>query len=160
MVTVESLEKLEDVLSATPVKEWKTRQAIVFDWFDGPREGVCSFSKPQGSFYFELLDERTSSEDADARLFILSQIPDDAVERIVAALKVLGTPTTPVWVPIWTFPDQVTEEIAENAVAQIIGDKIETDLVVYTRDMVDFFGCWRISRNAQTQDWFEYLGID
>ena len=46
---------LEQLLTAVPVSGWRTRQAVVFDWYDGPREGVCALAEPACEFYFNCL---------------------------------------------------------------------------------------------------------
>jgi hypothetical protein len=53
---------LEHKLLSTPVDQWTVRQVVVLDWYDGPREGVCSLASPGGEFFFELLAERPSDE--------------------------------------------------------------------------------------------------
>src|SRR5438876_4645618 len=102
--------KLETLLGSLPVDQWVTKQAVVFDWFDGPREGVCSLARPGGEFYFELLDERPNAEDLDDRLFRLSELAPGSVTEVLTATRELGQPTGPVWVPMWRFPNETAQQ--------------------------------------------------
>ena len=33
--------ELERILLGTPAQSWRTRQAVILDWHDWPREGLC-----------------------------------------------------------------------------------------------------------------------
>ena len=68
--------KLEQLLGSLPCQKWQTRQAIVLDWYDGPRQGLCALDKPGGEFVFEILDERVNEQGLDDRLFRLRALPD------------------------------------------------------------------------------------
>src|SRR5436309_5096298 len=94
----------ETKLLSPPVEKCKTRLAIIFDWYDGPRTGLCCLEVPEVEFSFELLDERTNEDGADDRLFRLSELPAGSVAQALVVLGDLGHPTGPVWVPIWRFP--------------------------------------------------------
>jgi len=155
-----SVKAFEESLLLTPVGEWITKQAIVFDWFDGPREGICSLTKPEISFYFELIDERPLPDGLDDRLFSLKQIQVSSIDEISTAISELGTPSGKVWVPVWKFQSSLNRDQAEKIINQIVSNSNKTDLVVFTRDMVEFLGCWRVKPNAEVKDWFTYLGIE
>ena len=92
---------LEKTLTAIPVDAWTTRQAIVLDWHDGPRQGVCSLSHPAAEFVFEQIDERHNPEGMDDRLFRLRHVPEGTVARALEVLGDLGGPDHCVWVPVW-----------------------------------------------------------
>src|SRR5436309_2873396 len=99
---------LETLLTSVPPDQWKTRQAVVFDWYDGPREGIVALDNPGYEFAFKLLAERPTEDGLDERLFSLASLPPGYVAAIVDRLHALGTPKGPVWVPVWRFPS--TEE--------------------------------------------------
>lgn len=160
MSNSKSIKEFEESLLLTPVREWITKQVIVFDWFDGPREGVCSLDQPEVSFYFELIDERALSDDLDDRLFSLRQIPYNSVEEISSAIGELGTPTGRVWVPVWKFQNPLNQDRAEEIINRIFLESSKTNLVVYTRDMIGFLGCWRVDQTVKIKDWFTHLGIN
>jgi len=151
---------LEQTLASTPAPEWKTDLAIVFDWYDGPRQGVCRLAAPAAEFFFDLLDERPTPDDLDDRLFRLSEIPPGSVEDILSALRDVGRPTGPVWTPIWRFSNEAARAQAENRLRALAASKRSTTLVVYTRDMTDFLGCWRVDPcEPGHADWFAALGV-
>jgi hypothetical protein len=145
----------EQLLASVPVDHWQTRQAIAFDWYDGPREGICSLANPAVEFFYSLLGERQNSDDADDRLFRLSEIPEGSVASAIKSLADLGLASdlsNPVWCPIWQFPTDDAKLRAEQVLRDIEAGKKPTAMVVLTRDMIDFLGCWRV-------DWFSALGI-
>lgn len=151
---------LESALGSVPVTRWTTRQAVVFDWYDGPRGGVCALETPTAEFRFELLDERPTADGLDDRLYRVSALPAGSVDEIVAALDDLGGPTGPVWVPVWKFPTGEARRQAERRLESLLARDRPTSLVVRTPDMLRFLGSWRSDRPAaEGADWFAALGI-
>src|SRR5712691_11225607 len=102
-----------------PPDQWVPGQTIAFDWYDGPRAGVCSLGRPGGEFFFELLDERYNPDGLDDRLYRLSELPPGTVEEVQTALAVLGRPLNPVWVPVWSFPGDMDRQRPEQVVQGI-----------------------------------------
>src|SRR5215470_19335884 len=94
---------LEALLSSLSPEKWEVSQVLVFDWLDGPRNGLCALSQPQCCFAFEVLGERSTEDDLDDRLFCLKEAPLDTVDQALAILSELGPPTNPIWVPLWVF---------------------------------------------------------
>jgi len=151
---------LEKVLESLPVDQWKTKQVIAFDWYDGPRAGVCSLSHPVAEFCFDLLDEKYNPDGCDHRLFRLSELPLGSVEEILKALEELGSPLNPVWVPVWRFPNDATRQTAEQTVERIGAAKRRTNLVLYSQDWEHFLGLWQTpTTREKPADWFSFLGI-
>ncbi|MCI0682881.1 MAG: hypothetical protein L0Y71_12330 [Gemmataceae bacterium] len=151
---------LEAKLAATPVDKWTTKQAIVFDWHDGPREGLCALGHPEAEFLFELLDERHNPDDLDDRLFRLRQVPAGTVARALSVLSVLGGPTHCVWVPVWRFTDPAQQREAEKFLEDLQVKSSPLDVVIASRDLEHFQGCWRTENaNGEAVDWFARLGV-
>ncbi len=151
---------LEQDLLATPVATWKLAQAVVFDWYDGPREGVCRLAVPAVEFCFRLLDERPVVDDLDDRLFRLDDLPAGSVERILSALEDLGKPQVPVWAPVWKFSSEQAQTRAEIVFAQVERQARPTSVVIYTRDLSEFLGCWNIAGMAVSGgNWFSTLKV-
>lgn len=152
--------QLETLLKDTPVDQWATRLAIIFDWYDGPREGVCCLSQPGGEFYFELLDERMDPDGLDDRLLRLSELPAGSVAETQSVLEDLGGPTHCYWVPIWKFSSDAARERGERQVQAVRAARRPTDLVIWTPDMEQFLGLWTVARTEpDRKDWFAFLGI-
>jgi hypothetical protein len=149
---------LEKELQSLPPAQWLTRKTIVFDWYDGPREGICALARPSVEFSFELLDERSNPGDLDDRLFRLQELPVGSVDRILTSLAELGPPDQAVWVPVWRFRSEVQQQEADQTIRDILSGAQATSVVIATRDMEHFLGCWPIELNAtRDRDWFSAL---
>jgi hypothetical protein len=145
----------EESLASVPVDQWRTRQAVVFDWYDGPREGICALAHPEVEFFFSLLDERENADDADDRLFRLSEIPQGSVKRAVQSLAEFGVANAAsgtVWCPHWQFPNDDAKRQADQLLRAVAASDKPSPVVILTRDLITFLGCWQV-------DWFSALGI-
>jgi hypothetical protein len=151
---------LDTILASVDPSAWQLHQAVVFDWYDGPREGVAALAYPSCEFYFELLCERPTADDLDDRLFRLSELPSGTVADLVAALQGLGKPNCPVWAPNWQFANAREKEAADRKLDEYRQAKRASRSVVRTSDMTQFRGYWRISDDAaQAPDLFKRLKI-
>lgn len=151
---------LEAILKSRPVADWRTRQVIVLDWFDGPREGVCALSSPESEFYFSLLAERANEDDLDDRLFRLAAVPIGTVDQLLESLGGGSDETHPVWTPVWKFSDEAHRRKAELLVSAIESHRRPTNIVIATRDMQQFQGCWVQQPSVEPiADWFAHLGL-
>jgi hypothetical protein len=151
---------LEQLLLSVPVETWKTGQAVVFDWYDGPRSGVCSLVHPGGEFAFDLLAERANAEDLDDRLFRLKELAPGTVAHVLQLIQDLGQPAGPVWVPVWKFSSPAARDRVEKDIDRLLTQARPTPLVIATRDMAHFLGCWNLDRVGQNgKDWFAFLGV-
>jgi len=150
----------QDALTSLPPKHWVVDQVVVFDWFDGPRQGVGRLAKPACEFAFELLAERHNPDGLDDRLFRISELPQGSVTQILDAIHSLGSPANVVWVPVWHFASEEEKRRANRETELILSRRKDTGLVIYSRDMATILGCWQGDRvNGQTQDWFSILSI-
>lgn len=148
------------LLLSHPPDSWATDLALVFDWYDGPRAGLCRLRHPAVEFRFRLLDERASDDGADERLLQVDELPAGSVEEATRALADLGRPDGPIWVPVWRFPSEKARARAESLLRDIEGRGRPTSLVVLTRDLVEFLGRWNIQeRPSNGTDWFSCLNI-
>lgn len=147
-------------LTAVPVDQWETQQAIVFDWHDGPREAILSLANPRGEFFFELLDERYNPEGLDERLFRVREIPAGTVAKTLSLLDELGQPEHAVWIPVWKFANAMSKEKAEQFLEEVQAKARQLPVVVASRDLEHFDGCWNTDKtNGQVVDWFSTLGV-
>lgn len=147
---------LEQLLTSVPAPQWRTRQAVVFDWYDGPREGVCALAEPACEFYFELLAERPTPDDLDDRLYRVSALPPGSVDELLTALADLGPLAAPLWSPVWRFSMPAEREKADRTVHDTRARRRPTDLVVYSRDMCEFLGYRLLPRDGVngSANWF------
>ena len=133
-----------------PVEQWTARQTIVFDGYDGPREGLCALENPRVEFRFVLIREQQNADGLDERYFRLYEVPAASIDKILGLLRThLGTPSHPVWVPIWRFPSEASRANAEAAVMEIESMSRPTDVVVSSPDMMMFDGKWSIDRAGE-----------
>lgn len=131
----------EKRLLSVPIADWQVGQIVVFDWYDGPREGICKLVHPQCCFYFASLEEQTAEDDLEDCSFRLNEVPADAVEQAVTILEELGPPTKPTWVPIWKFPSEDARLNAEHKLDVLLAHQQKTSLIVQTPDMIHFLRC-------------------
>ena len=142
---------LEISLSSLPPEQWKVRQVVVFDWLDGPRSGLCALAQPQCCFVFDTLGERPTEDDLDDRLFCLKEGPIDTMDQALSILGVLGPPTSPIWVPRWIFSTEVQRLETEQKLDALLAGLVETPLIIRTKDMLHFQGCWVSVWNMATK---------
>lgn len=150
---------LEQALTAHDPGTWRTRQAVVFDWYDGPRSGICALATPECEFAFGCLDERCNPEGCDDRIFRLGELPRGTVERLVSFLKDLGGPAVPIWIPLWTFATGDRKAHADAMVNEILGSARLTNLVVSSQDCETFRNCRLFDEFPPHIDWFDHLGM-
>jgi hypothetical protein len=104
----------------------------------------------RGCFQFEILAERYRNDDLDDRLYSLSEVPLDTIDRLTAILAELGQPTQPVWVPNWQFRDLGLRLEVEDKLHASLANSVKTNLILQTQDMIQFQGCWAGVQTAQS----------
>jgi len=133
---------LEEALVATAPSRWTTRRAIVLDWDDGPRAGVCALAQPPCEFFFHLFGEAPQGDVLAIRLFAAGELPAGSVAQIESLLAELGRPSGPLWVPVWKFRDAAARREAEGRLDALLVAARPTSLLVATADWLHFEGCW------------------
>jgi hypothetical protein len=136
------MSQFERTLALAPVAQWRVHQVIIFDWYDGPREGVCELAHPQTCFQFKLLAEPGASSKHDASLFRIHELSVDAVQQTLIVLTQLGAPTKPVWIPRWRFPSPAAKAAADAAIDRLLSHRQPSSLIIQTTNMTHFLGCW------------------
>ena len=133
---------LELLLAGTSHQQWVTRQAIVLDWKEGPRSGVCALSQPRGEFFFHLFAEPKEGDLLPTRLFAVSELPAGAVAQIENLLHVFGHAAGPLWVPVWNFADEGMRREVEGRLDAVLVAARPTAMLIATVDWLHFEGCW------------------
>lgn len=140
--------KLEELLAAVPLDQWKVGQVYSIDWYDGPRGGVCALTEPPCEFYFELLDERYNPNGLDDRLFRLSELPSGSVQEVLSAAHDVQESRGR------------DHEQARRRMDAVTARARPTSVVIHTQDMEQILGFWNLGQVAQARtDWFAALGI-
>lgn len=125
------------------VNQWQVRQVIVLDWYDGPREGLCELAQPASCFYFELFAERYSEDELDDRLFVIYEVPANAVNQIFSKLSTLDQPKSPLWIPRWQFKTETERLETESQIDSLLAQSKRTNLIIQTKDMLNIQDCWQ-----------------
>ena len=140
--TAVATRSLEHLLAAIAPRQWLTRQAIVLDWNNGPRSGVCALAQPRCEFFFHLFAEPLDSDLLAIRLFAISELRSGVVAQIEALLQPLGRPVGPLWVPVWKFADTTLRREVEGRLDALLVAARPTALLAATVDWLHFDGCW------------------
>jgi hypothetical protein len=149
-----------DTMLLTDPSSWQVQQVIAFDWYDGPRSGFCCLIEPMVEFYFTLLDERATEDDLNDRLYSISELHLGSCEDLLRKLMPLGEPGGKVWCPIWQHSDTDYLKRVDAEIDSIIGDTTPSGIIIYSRDMIHFRGCWNVKDDLQAIDgWFKHFGL-
>jgi hypothetical protein len=133
---------LERTLASATTASWTTRRAIVLDWYDGPRTGVCALAHPQCEFFFHLFAEPPQGDVLAIHLFAVSELPAGCVAEVESLLQALGRPGGPLWVPVWKFSDEAARRDIEGRLDAMLVAARPTPLLVASADCLHFEGCW------------------
>lgn len=150
---------IDELLYSEP-STWQVQQIIAFDWYDGARDGFCWLIEPTVEFHFKLLDERPTEEDLDDRLYSISELPKGTCKDILQDLLPLGEPAGKVWCPIWQHSDLTYLRKVEAKIDTLIERATPTSIVIYSRNMTVFLGCWKVIDDIRSiDDWFSYFEL-
>lgn len=134
--------QLQNIFSSLPPEDWRVKQIIVLDWYDGPREGLCEMLQPHCCFHFKLLAEQIIKGRVVDNLFCVSEAPMDAIVKMLDYLSELGHPTNSTWTPIWNFPNEFSKLEAERKIDALLSNLIKANIILQTKDMDRFSGYW------------------
>ena len=132
----------EEQLLATDPTTWRVQQVIILGWYDGPLEGLCTLSYPQGCFYFTLFAEQRYPQTSGQRLFRIEELPFETMDQVLRLLTELGPIRTPVWIPMWHWSDTGRQQDVERMMERLLAQRTATGLHIQTADMEHFLTCW------------------
>ena len=151
---------LEVQLLTCDVSSWLIRQAVIFDWFDGPRQGICALSVPECEFAFDCLAERYNPSGLDDRLYRLREVQKGTINTVVSRISALGSPLSSIWVPVWRFSSEREKELVDADIDELLENSRLTNVIVHSQDLSVFLGCWNLPQfPSDDTDWFSLLGI-
>lgn len=136
--------RLETDLFRLPPQQWIMKQVVVFDWQDGPREGICLLEEPHACFYYKVFATRELEDDLNDCLFRVSEIQPVLFPKIIETLSDLGAPNNRVWAPIWRFSSDQRRKDCENRLEQLLSGQKPSRLIVQSRSMTEILECWAI----------------
>jgi hypothetical protein len=90
---------------------------IVFDFYDGPLEGVATCSVCGSEYVFQV---KWWDPHEDLRIFELRPLTRGTFPRIADICPKISEPVSPVWIPIWQFPTEADERQANAAVEELL----------------------------------------
>lgn len=128
-------------LLQVPPPHWQVEQVIVFDWQDGPRDGLCLLREPPACLAFTAIAERPADDDLGDCLYRATLRPAATFAEVLTALADLGTPTGAVWTPVWRFPTAAQQRACEARLAELL-PAAPADLVLRSRDMLVIQDAW------------------
>jgi hypothetical protein len=142
-------------LTATAAR-WRPTQVIALGYFDGPTEGVVKLSDGQ-IFRFSPLAEDVNRE---IRAFALATLSQQQFDDIVRLLSMpLGSPTWPIWVPLWRFANENLRISTEQGINAILAATEVVAVVVCSDDLQHCLGVRSITAQQleTVVSWFEFM---
>jgi hypothetical protein len=140
--------EFERRLLDTPTQQWTTRQAVILEWHDGPREGLCELANPSLTFYFEILAECHLNGQFDDGMFRIYALEDGSVERAINILRAVNPrePTKPTWAPYGLIEDEAENQRVMAEIDAIVSNRSSTRIICRTADMILFTEIWMDAR--------------
>jgi hypothetical protein len=126
------------VLARLPVERITVGRSVILGWLDGRTEGFIQLDQPMSTWRFQMYAEAHDPDDLDDRLYLLSPVPDDTIQRLHDALKPLGAPSSH-WAPIWRFPDPAGQARAEAIIAELDALAGPPEVLVDSKNLTNGF---------------------
>jgi len=148
----------KDTLSAENAHSPFSR-IIAFDYYDGPTSGVIQCKQCLDAYKFEML---AWDEGQDVRVFSLALLPSHTFTRLMKALAPLGSPSWPVWVPVWEYQTDSLREAVEQEVQYLLNEADSPQYVIAAQDLLNTLLRFKeISQENYPigQNWFDLLHI-
>lgn len=91
-------------------------ELVIFDYYDGPLEGLATCTACAAEYWFETV---AKTEDLDAREVRLFRVPEGSTATIKEVLASKDPDGRQIWSPIWKFSSEEVEKRAEEVLASI-----------------------------------------
>jgi hypothetical protein len=115
------------------VSDWHISEPVVFDWYDGPKHGVCVLDHMSMEIEFECIAERYNPDGMEHRIFSISQIESGAVAKI---RNLLGS----------------DQKNSDRAIDVILCKSRPTGLFVYSFNFVAILHGWRVNIHLENPE--------
>lgn len=114
---------------------------VIFDWRDGPIEGIARRKDGYACWYFKLFAERLETETLDDRLFSLWEIPDSDSSIL---REEFGEDDQGGYV--WPVSGGLGSIRARSIVDELLSARPgPPNLIIRTPDLVEVFGVWNVA---------------
>ncbi|GAA0976657.1 hypothetical protein GCM10009555_036530 [Acrocarpospora macrocephala] len=113
---------------------------IIFDWRDGPLEGIVRRRDGNACWYFKLIAERLETSILDDRLFGLWVIPDSDSSILCEEFGGAGQGAH-VWPVSGGLGSIEVRSIVDGILSARAGSP---NLIIRTPDFVEVFGVWNV----------------
>lgn len=116
---------------------------LIFDWRDGPLEGVLRRKGESACWYFKLVAQRFEVSTLDDRLFGLWTIPDSDCSVLIDEFGDADAGTH-----VWPVSGGIGSVTARQVVAGLLSaERVMPTLIIRTSDFVEVLGVWDVVRD-------------
>lgn len=113
---------------------------VIFDWRDGPLEGILRRQGETASWYFKLFAEQLETSVLDDRLFALWEIPDSDSVTLCKEFGEIGQ-----GVHVWPVSGGLGSMEARRIVDGLLSNRTGSpNLIVRTPDFAEMLGVWEV----------------
>ena len=116
---------LDQILRSVPPSEWMIEYNIIYDWYDGEREGWCRLSSPACCFYYKIQAEVLSGPGLKDCLLAVRAVPANAIERLLEVLDPISLDDPEWWGGFWPPDGTKAAGRAEAVVATLMAESEE-----------------------------------
>ena len=112
---------------------------VIFDWCDGPIEGIARRRGGKACWYFKLFAERPETATLDDRLFAFWVIPDSD-----SAILSEDFGEDDQGGHVWPVSGGLGSTKARSIVDELLSRPGSPNLIIRTSDFVDVLGAWNV----------------
>lgn len=109
------------------ISDWCITQSLVFDWYDGPKHGVCVLENLSMEVEYKCVAERYNPDGCDHRIFSISEIERGSVARLS---RIMGS----------------DKENTNFAIDEMMSKSRRARLFVYSFNFVTLLRGWRSNK--------------
>lgn len=141
-------------------------EIIALGYYDGPTDGLAKCSLCSSEYKFSLL---AWDDKQDVRIYGFSPLPASTFKQVIDTLAPLGTPTRPVWVPVFEIPAE-EKAVLDVRLSELLGQAGMIKLVVASESLITSILSVKLLTESESalvssgkpidnDDWFTLLGL-